>query len=289
MPTKPLSLTALVAAPIVIASLVAPATAQNREHVQLMGDIRMLHEQTLQLHLALGSLSEALKTVTARIDDQTNLTRRAFADHKLLVDNLADDVRILREKLDDTNVRITSLSEEVEALRLAVPPAPLLPPRAEPTGDVADLAVGDDGAPLPGALVAPPTLTPGVAPQRLFGQAHADYMAGQWDLSIQGFESYLRTFPRSERADDAQYYIGENHFQDGRFREAAQAYDMVVTYYPTSDVLPDALFKRGRAFEELGEMDQARESWDLVLENHPETPAGVLAKQSLDRLDRAAR
>ena len=276
---KRLSLTAL-SALLLTTFLAVPAAAQNREHVQLMGDIRMLQEQTLQIQVVLGSLTEALEAVMARLDEQTNLTRKAFADQKLLVDNLSDDVRVLREKLDDTNVRITSLSEEVEALRLTVPPVQVFPQGTEATADAAD------GAPFPGALVAPPAAVPGVPPQRLFEQARADYMAGQWDLSIQGFDSYIKTFPRSERADDAQYYIGQTYYADGRFREAVQALDRVVTDYPTGDVLPEALYKRGLALESLGETDGARESWELLLEQHPETPAGVLAKQALDRLNR---
>ena len=170
---KRLRLTAL-SAPILLTLLAVPAASQNREHVQLTGDMRMLQEQTQRLQLVLGSLTEALEAITAQIDEQTNLTRKAFADQKLLVDNLTDDVRVLREKLDDTNVRITSLSEEVEALRLAVPPVQVLPQGTEPTADAAD------GAPLPRALVAPAAVVPGVSPQRLFDQAMADYMAGQW-------------------------------------------------------------------------------------------------------------
>ncbi len=276
---KRLRLTAL-SAPILLTLLAVPAASQNREHVQLTGDMRMLQEQTQRLQLVLGSLTEALEAITAQIDEQTNLTRKAFADQKLLVDNLTDDVRVLREKLDDTNVRITSLSEEVEALRLAVPPVQVLPQGTEPTADAAD------GAPLPRALVAPAAVVPGVSPQRLFDQAMADYMAGQWDLSIQGFDAYIKTFPRSERADDAQHYIGRTYYNDGRFREAVQAFDRVNTDYPTGDVLPDTLYMRGLALDSLGETDGARESWELLLEKHPETPAGVLAKQALDRLNR---
>ena len=60
------------------------------------------------------------KTVTAKLDDQTGANRKAFADQKLQIDNVAEGVRVLREKADDTNVRLSSVSQELEAVRQAI-------------------------------------------------------------------------------------------------------------------------------------------------------------------------
>src|SRR5262245_57896937 len=106
---------AAIAAASLAFSLITPVHAANREHQQMMADIRMLQEQSQQLQLLLGSLGEALKQLNARLDDQSNATRKAFADQKLLVDNLTNEVRVVREKIDETNVRVTSLGQEVEA------------------------------------------------------------------------------------------------------------------------------------------------------------------------------
>src|SRR5579864_7871624 len=97
-----------------------PAAAANKEHQQLMADIRMLQEQSQQLQNLLGALNESIKAVNARLDQQAETTRKAFADQKLVVDNLSNDVRVIREKLDDNNVRVGSLTQEVEALRQGV-------------------------------------------------------------------------------------------------------------------------------------------------------------------------
>src|SRR5438093_516222 len=70
---------------VVVAGLVvaaAPAAAANKEHQQLMADIRMLQEQAQQLQNILGALNESIKAVNARLDDQTNVSRKAFADQK---------------------------------------------------------------------------------------------------------------------------------------------------------------------------------------------------------------
>src|SRR3970040_2989663 len=83
-----------------------PLQAANREHEQLMADVRMLQEQTQQLQLLLGTLSETIKAVNSRLDEQAAADRRAFADQKLLVDKPAREVRVVREEVDGSNVRL---------------------------------------------------------------------------------------------------------------------------------------------------------------------------------------
>src|SRR5512139_2935399 len=110
------------------------AAAADKTHQQLMAEIRMLQEQQQQLQQMLGSLADTLKTVTSKLDDQSGVSRKAFADQKLLIDNVAEGVRILREKSDDTNVRLSSMTQELEALRRAIAsmPAPAVTITGEP-------------------------------------------------------------------------------------------------------------------------------------------------------------
>src|SRR6185436_9611632 len=115
------------AAPIAVALLLAvaagrpvPLQAANKEHQQLMADLRMLQEQAQLLQNLIGSVTDALKAVNTRLDQQAETNRKAFADQKLVVDNLTNDVRVIREKLDDNNVRIGSLTQELDSLRQAM-------------------------------------------------------------------------------------------------------------------------------------------------------------------------
>jgi tol-pal system protein YbgF len=280
-----------------IAVSAVPAFAQNRREMQMMADIRMLQEQTQQLQqqmqTAITQLADALKAINTRIDEQTNSTRKSFADQKLIVDELSNNLRIVRERVDDSNVRIGSLSQEVEALRLAIPqyPPPGLPtlPAVDPTQPAGAVpATPTEPAPAPPPTVPPPPMAagPGVSPQRMFDTAWSDYTTGQWALCVGGFDQYLRTFPRSELAGDAQFYIGECNFSDGKFTEAVDAYNRVITNYARSSKVPDSLYKRALALERLSQFDRARESYELVMKTYPDSEAARLAKQNLARLNR---
>ena len=91
---------------------VMPAAAQSKEQRQMMADLRMLQEQNQTLQNVLGSIVEAIKAVNGRMDDQAKVTSKAIADQKLVVDNLTNTVRVIREKLDDNNVRLGSLTRK---------------------------------------------------------------------------------------------------------------------------------------------------------------------------------
>ncbi len=263
--------------------VVAPVSGADREHQQMMADIRMLQEQAMQLNLMLGTLDTTLQTMLTRLDAQDDASRRAFADQKLLVDNVAGGVRIVREKVDETNVRVSSLSQEVEAVRLGL--SKLRAPR------LTQLAVDPEtGLPMAGSASAMRTplavspVDPGASPQRMYDQAWGDYATGQWALSIQGFEAYLSAFPRSELSDDAQFFIGDNHYANGKFREALDAYEQVIASYPDGDKVAEALYKRGLTLGRLDEPELARQAFEQVVRNHPDNNMANLAQQALDRL-----
>ena len=271
----------------------APAGAANREHDQILADIRMLQEQNQRLQLALVTLAEALKTVSAKIDESNAATRKGFADQKLFTDGVGGDLRVLREKLDETNVRLTSLSQDVDGLREIIPQAGGMP--VAPTGPA------DPNAPsTPGAAPSPGTATPapvaamptgtGTTPKRLYDTAYADYTAGQWSLAVQGFETYLKTYPKSDMADDAQYYVGESFSGDSKFREAVSAYERMIRDYPQSDMLPEAWYKVGITYERLAQPDRARAAYEFAVKTFPESNDAVrLSKQRLDGLNRPKR
>ena len=273
-------LTALLCAATLLAAP-AGALGADREHQQVMADVRMLQEQTARLQLAIASLNDALRQISEKIDSQTDATRRAFADQQLSINTVTNGVRILRERFDDTNVRISSLSQEIEALRVAIPP--LSPALAQfAAGPASGLPLA--AAPPASAAAAPP-LNPGMSPQRMYDTAWADYTNGQWALSIQGFEAYIRTDPRSELADDAQFYIGQTYYADGAFQEAVEAFDEVLNNYADGDIVPDASYKRGLALDHLGYSDRARQAFEHVVTNYPDSTMATLAQQALDRLN----
>lgn len=260
----------------------SPLFAADKTHQQLMAEIRMLQEQQAQVQQLLGGLADTLKTVTAKMDEQTNATRKVFADQMLVINGIADGVRILREKSDDTNVRLATMTQEIESMRQVIQSMPA-PGAAQPvSGGESSTAPPTGTTPAPSA----PPSSAGVSPSKAWDAAFNDYTGGQYDLAIQGFEFYMKTFPSSARTDDAQLGIGNSYYALGNYKEAVTAYERVIADYAGADSVPQAYYKLGLSYEALKQPDLARRAYQTVMKEHPGAPDATLAKQRLDSLNK---
>ena len=278
-----------------LAAWASPALAQSREHQQLAADLRIIQAQSQETALALdralaqlkelAQLAEAVKSINTRLEALDTSMRKSLADQKVSLDNVGTELRIIKERAHDTNVRIGTLSEEVDALSTAVSALASAPP---PVSDLlpADGAAADPAAPVaaPAATAAPPATRSGLTPSRLYSTAWADYTSGNYLQAIENFQRYLTEFPKYEDADDAQFYIAESYMRLKRTPEAVAAYTTVVRDYASGNVVPDAYYRLGEAQRALGQIEAARTSWETVAKKYPDSNSGILASQRLQGL-----
>jgi tol-pal system protein YbgF len=277
--------------PIVAAAVMLPAVpahAQSRAERQMMADIRMLQEQAQQLAITLAALNDSLKALNTRLDKSDEGMRKGLADQRLVVENMGADLRVIRERTDETNVRINTLSQEMEALRSSLASMAAAVQTAQSQVPVDPNAPIDPTAPA-ATTPSPLPSTIGLSPTRMYETAMADYASGQWSLAITGFDQFLKAFPKSEMADDAQYFIGETYYASAKYPEAIAALNEVIQNYANGNRTADAYYRRGSAQERMKDVDAARESWEFVIKNYPDSDAARLAKQNLDRIGPAKK
>jgi tol-pal system protein YbgF len=304
----------ILCAVLVSAAAAVPASAQNREHLQMAAELRMMQQQNEQLSLALAQLTEALKAVNIRLDANEQFQQRRFADQERLVNNIGSDLSVIRERTQDTDTRLRSLRDEIDALRQTFLALPGLLAQAQAQAAAAAAAAAATPpdpndpaattsqtapAPSPGAppAPAPPIPAPielrlpetaGLSPNRLFDTASSDYAAGQYTAAIAGFEQVVKNFPTAKHAEDAQYFIGESLLHMNRHAEAIAAYNRLITTYPTSDQANMAFYRRGFVESLMGQPELARATWEELLKRYPDSDGAQFAKQRLAGLNRSA-
>jgi tol-pal system protein YbgF len=288
--------TRLAVAAVGVLAFAARPTAQNREHQQQAAELRILQEQQQQLSVVLSQLAEAVKALSSRMDSKLEeaaaASRKSFADQELTIRNMSGDLSAIRERTQETDTRIRSLRDEIDALRTTISNMHVSGLAAPLPGDAVDPGAAAPGAPAPAsaapAAAGPPPSIAGQSPARMLDSAKSDYFSGAWSLAVSGFEALIRTFPRTESAGEAQFYIGETYYAQNKWREAIDAYGLVLQNYRTSSTVPDAYFKRGRAYAQTGQPDKAREMWEAVIKQFPESDAARLARQDLERINRTS-
>lgn len=103
--------------------------------------------------------------------------------------------------------------------------------------------------------------------------------------SIARFKEFLKKYPESDYADNAQYWIGEGHYALREFDQSILEFDAVRRKYLRGDKVPAALLKMGLAFAELGDKVDARLILQELVDRYPQSEEAVKARQKLKSLE----
>ena len=183
------------------------------------------------------------------------------------------DVEFSKSRFDDVAARLQKLEHrlakiEETGLQPSVRPEP--PTEVRPPKSV--------------KLVQPPELgaaSLGITPTSAFNLAYNDYLSGKYELSVAGFQRFIKDFPGTSLTPNAQYWLGESYYNLKEYARALQSFEYVVTEYPGNEKVPAALYKLGLVTAETGDLTKARKNLKRVLEEFPTSDESKLAKNKL--------
>jgi tol-pal system protein YbgF len=118
----------------------------------------------------------------------------------------------------------------------------------------------------------------GVSPTQLYESALKDRSGGNFDLARQGFEEYLKWFPTTDLAPNAQFYIGQIYYDKNEFPEAIKAFDAVLERFPENNKTADAMYMKGMALLKYGQRTQAGQEFLTVIQKYPTSEVATKAR-----------
>ena len=191
--------------------------------------------------------------------EQIELTNRLRADLSSTLGGMDERIGIVESKLEDMGHRFPELSQKIDLVKQQVS-------KSDTTG-ISDSTKG---------LI-------NVDPKQLYDAAYLDLTKGKYDLAITGFSNYLKYFPETEQADNAQYWLGECYYAKKNYTKAAVEFHKVLENYATGDKVPSALYKLGLSLLELKSVGQANKYFQELIDNYPTTQEAKLAKEKLKK------
>ena len=120
---------------------------------------------------------------------------------------------------------------------------------------------------------------------QMYESSLAQLRKGSTSTARQGLREMLRTYPTSNRAGDAVYFIGQS-FAAENPDSAAAYYDQVVQQYPTSPRAGSALYNLGLLAERRKDTKKARDAYQRVIAKYPQSDEAALARDRLKALGR---
>ena len=139
---------------------------------------------------------------------------------------------------------------------------------------------------LDGGSLAPGQLpVPGGSDRDNYQAAFELLKEQRYEPAALAFQQFMVSFPESQLADNAQYWLAESYYVTDQFEDALRQFQVVITDFPRSRKVPDALLKIGYSNYELERSDAARSALARVQSDYPDTTAARLAEQRLKRMD----
>jgi tol-pal system protein YbgF len=141
---------------------------------------------------------------------------------------------------------------------------------------------GPPGAEATGPNAGKPTAAQ--TPAALYASAKQRFDQGAYEDARQLFQALLEQHPKSEIADNAQFWIGEIYYHEKWYEKAILAYQKVIENYPKGNKVRSAFLKQGMAFSNLGDGANARLILKELVRKYPKSKEADIAKKKLATL-----
>ncbi|MBZ5496773.1 MAG: outer membrane protein assembly factor BamD [Acidobacteriia bacterium] len=261
---------------VVMVLLGVASTAQagvKEELVRLQTDVLALKNQILLIEKTFNERTDGIRSLVVQLNDQVGKTSLVLgrilnaletqsSGDTTTLQAVLKEVKELSNKMDETNTRMSALAQQIADMKV----------QSKPVAQRAFQAAADN----PDALA--------ISADQIYSEAYNDLVQGNLDLAIQGFNAFLKSFPTNDKADDAQYNIGEAFYNDNKYPQAIAAFTKVVTDYAGGGKVASALFKRGKSELALRQKDAAVADFRTLVDKFSTAPEASLARAELQKL-----
>ncbi len=263
----------------ILGAQVQPIFGVSKETVEILERLDALQTAVQSLQKTVDTQGAVLKTLVEQANDNVNSMKKAVDDLRGPIqqtaastgahfDTMTTQMQALSDSLDEAKARLSKLSEQMAQMQriLETPPVQPNPATGTPPG--------------PGAPATPPVPDA----DSLYSQGLSYYNGGQWDLSIQSFQDYLKYYKDTDRASNAQFYIGECYYSQGDYNKAIDAYDACSEKYPSGNKAAAAQLKKGFSLLALEQKTAGIRELRSLIQRFPDSHEADLARQRLKKL-----
>ncbi len=257
----------------------------------------------------MASLALAISVSVPAVAQMDN--KQAMMDLVYQVQQLQDEVRMLRGMLEDQGIQLENLSnrqrdqyldldQRLTASRGGVPGTmtsgmPVATSGVNTGPVVTQPAVREDVPEVRPALDTPSSVTAIATPdtqarelpaspeaeKAAYDQGFQSLKDLKYAAAAEQFSAFVVQYPNSEYADNAQYWLGESYYVTRNYDIALEAFQALLSNYPDSPKVPDGLLKIGYTHYEMKQWDQARAALEQVQQQYPDTTLARLAGSRL--------
>ena len=232
-----------------------------------------IRESQADLLAKVNENARGLQELRGRFDENRYFTDKTFKE-------TSSERDLLKTQIAALETQVKSLKDRVAVLE----------GQTKPQGQTTDtLGASQQPADAPKAE--------GI-PQDPKAEPAADSMTSAYDAAYQlfkdkkfkesrkKFEAFLKEYPKSKLADNAQFWTAESYYAEKDFESAILSYETLLKKYPDSSKASGGMLKQGFAFIEIGDVKTGKIILNKLMEKYPGSKDAELAKKKVAELDK---
>jgi TolA-binding protein len=224
-------------------------------------DLTDIKTQMWRLQKEQAEQTEAVKQLNEKLDVEDENTKQS-ADFVVAVDEINANINILFERVKDLNEKMMMILSKLST--------------ETPASNSVDKQEAGEGQNI--------VKQPMVSKNQMFSIAYTDFISEKYNVSILGFEDFIKNNPDSDKVDNAYYYLGLCYFNLEKYRDSIKAFDKIINDYPDSDVRVSAMLRKALSLLEISLPRGSVELKNLIKE-YPTSQEARIARQKLDELN----
>jgi tol-pal system protein YbgF len=267
---------------LMVAAPVTPAFATSKDMVQLQTQVQDLADRMARMQQSFDERMGVMRNLVEQSTDNVNKLAESVqtmqkglqqqnGDSQTKLDQVSGQIQTLNDSVDELKARLAKASKQLDDMQAQQQNLPTSAP-----GQNAPAATPGAGGP-PAASLAPPA-------DVLYNNALRDYNSARYDLAASQFQDYLKYYPNTDLAGNAQFYLADMEYRSGNFEAAVAAYDKVIEQFPGGNKTAAAQLKKGYSLLELGRKDAGVRELNALIQRYPHSIEATQAKERLHKL-----
>ena len=270
----------------------APAHAVSKEMVQLQTQVQQLQDALQHLQETQDQQLSVLQHVVSQMSDSlgkisgtvSTLQQQVQAQNESgggKIEQVSTQMQGINDSVDALRTRIDKLTAEVQAVQSQLQNITTQSAVQQQGGQPGQPGqpAGDQGQGQPQQQQQQPQAPP---VNDLYQGGLRDYNSARYDLAAGEFSDVLKYYPQDDLAGNAQFYIGEIAYRQGKYQDAIKAYTVVLQQFTGNPKAPAAALRKGEAELSLDQRDNGIRDLRALIARYPQTPEASQARSRLN-------
>ncbi len=252
-------------------------------------DVNTIDNRLSEMELRDAQLRKQREALESDIENRNQELRKQSAGLRAILEEMNEEIRILSGRLEELEYSMKQQQRKTEELENQREEK--LNRLAERTDQNSDKIVQmEQYLNLESTRKPVAAVTPGVPAKKslsedeIYRSAKQAFDQGDSEAARKGFQDFIKRYPNSKNADNAQFWIGEIYYREKWYEKAILEYQNVIEKYPQGNKVPAALLKQGLAFSSIGDPANSKLILEELVRKYPKSSEAKVAAEKLKTL-----